>query len=502
MEDFAETMRSIANARIRRFERATKGHFDEIRRQTRRTTAHIPETTYPKPTSWSSRQDLNPFVVRARADVYAHGIRQSLKRRDYFVRDPYLLQVDKPNGGVRLVKSFGIPDEALSRRTYLSLMGKNMPALSSRSYAYRADVNVFDAISYIAREWQDHPRLYIAEYDLQDYFGSVEHQYLFRQMDSLRLRMTPRERLIIEAFMRVEDAGGIKERPTGFPQGTSVSLFLSGVALSPLDRSLERLNVGFARFSDDILLWGADYAAVRAGVDMLFKWSNESGVGISSLKSRGLQILSPAGGSGRSEIRDVEAVEFLSHKISLRGVGLARRPSHNIRQRISDLVYANLIRQPLAGTQNLARLAGGTDRDYVTLLSQLRRLLYGGLSEHQVRRFSRSGYVPHTFLTGFVARHPVVTNEGDWQALDRWIRRQLWLALRRRAYLLRKAGFAGTCVPWDVPIDMLGRKVVRSKRTLAIISLRIPSTVQMAKVVRKSTGLHGTRVTERPRGIY
>lgn len=502
MDELGEAMRRIANARIRRFERSIKRHSDEIRRQNLRTTTRVPETAYPKPTSWSFREDFNPFVVRARADVYSHGIRNSLKRREYEVRDPYLLRVEKPHGGARLVKSFGIPDEALSRRTYLSLMTKNMAALSSRSYAYRADVNVFDAISYIAREWQDHPRLYVAEYDLQDYFGSVEHQYLFGQMDLLRLRMTPRERLIVEAFMNVEGATGLKERPTGFPQGTSVSLFLSGVALSPLDRSLERLNVGFARFSDDILLWGADYAAVRAGVDMLFKWSDESGVGISSHKSRGLQILSPAGGSGRSEIRDVEAVEFLSHKISLRDVGLARRPSENIRQRISELIYANLIAQPLAGTQNLARLSGGIDRDYVTLLSQMRRLVYGGLSEHQVRRFSRSGYVPHTYLTGFVARHPVVTQDGDWRALDRWIRRQLWLALKRRASLLRSAGFKGSCVAWDVPLEQLDRTMVRSERTRALISLRIPSTVRMAQVVRKSMALHGTRVTERPRGIY
>ncbi len=329
-------------------------------------------------------------------------------------------------------------------------------------------------------------------------FGSVEHQYLFRQMQVLNLRMTPRERLIIEAFLQTADSG----RSSGFPQGTSISLFLSGVALSPLDRSLERLNVGFARFSDDILLWGTDYAAVRAGADMLFEWSNDSGVGISKSKSRGLQILSPMGAIGRSEIRDVDSVEFLSHKISLRSVRLARRPERYIRQRSSRLIYANLLRQPLAGTQNLARLDNGVDRDYLTLLSQLRRLFYGGLSEAQVHRFSRSGYVPLNHLTGFVARHPVVTEEADWQAFDRWLRRQIWLALRRRAFLLRKAGYHGPCVPWGVPVHMLSNQVRRSKRTFALLNMKIPSTTRMARVVRRATDLHGTRVTERPRGIY
>ncbi|WP_404380897.1 reverse transcriptase domain-containing protein [Knoellia locipacati] len=501
MEDLASTMLRIAEARISRFERSTKRHSDEYHRHDRRTSVGIPAIPYPRPTSWSFRRDFNPFVVRSRCEVYSHGIRRALDKGSYEVRDPYLLTVPKIHGGSRVVKSFGIPDEALSRRTYRSLMSKNVAALSSRSYAYRADVNVFDAISYISREWQDHPRLYVAEYDLQDYFGSVRHEYLFRQMESLRLRMTPRERHIIEAFMDVE-ARRIGEPGRGFPQGTSVSLFLSGIALSPLDRSLERLNVGFARFSDDLLLWGADYSAVRAGVDMLFDWSNVSGVEINSEKSRGIQILSPPGAAGQSEIRDVESVEFLSHKISLEHVGLARRPESAIRRRISDLIYANLLRQPLNGTQDLTRLSNGVDRDYITLLSQLRRLLYGSMSEHQVRRFSQSGYIPHTYLTGFVARHPVVTDDHDWQALDRWIRRQIWLALRRRASVLRSSGFVGPCIPWDTPIEDLGKKTVRSRRTRAVINLRIPSSVNMANVVRRSTGHHGTRVTERPRGIY
>ncbi|MBO4205872.1 reverse transcriptase domain-containing protein [Micromonospora echinofusca] len=498
MEDFATTMRNIAQTRIRRFERAAKRHYDESKREARRANIDPPKSPYPKPTAWSFRNDFNPFIVRSRADVYAHGISKSLKDKKYKVGDPYIFEVKKPQGGSRRITSFGIPDEALSRRTYRSLMSKNIGALSGRSYAYRADINVFDAITYISSEWRDHPRLFVAEFDLQDYFGSVKHQYLFQQMQVLKLRMTPRERLIIEAFLRTADTGQSK----GFPQGTSISLFLSGVALSPLDRSLERLNVGFARFSDDILLWGADYSAVRTGSDMLFEWSNDSGVGISTFKSRGLQILSPKGSVGRSEIRDVDSVDFLSHRISLRGVRLAKRPERNIRQRCSELIYANLLRQPLAGTQDFGRLKNGLDRDYLTLLSQLRRLFYGGLSEPQVYRFSRSGYVPLNHLTGFVARHPVVTEVDDWRALDKWLRRQIWLALRRRALLLRKAGHEGPCIPWDTPVHMLSSQVSHSTRSFALLNMRIPSTARMARVVLKATDLHGTRVTERPRGIY
>src|SRR5262245_56629782 len=78
VEDFAATMSIIAQARIRRFERAAKRHYDEIQREARRTNVDVPRSHFPKPTAWSFRKDFNPFIVKSRANVYAHGISKSL----------------------------------------------------------------------------------------------------------------------------------------------------------------------------------------------------------------------------------------------------------------------------------------------------------------------------------------------------------------------------------------------------------------------------------------
>lgn len=490
-----------------RFERAMKNHSDEFRRHERRSNQISKKIEYPRPDSWSLRADFNPYLVKSRADVYGHAIQKALQNDTYEVKPPAIMSVPKAGGGYRQVVSFGIPDEAVSRITYNSLMNKNRAVLSGRSYAYRNDLNVFDAIDYISREWRENSRLYIAEYDLRDYFGSVDHFYINRTISDLSLHMTPREERVVAAFMtaprplRDVGHGPAQDRFRGIPQGTSVSLFLANVALTPLDRRLERLGIGFARFSDDLLIWSPNYESVRTAVDLLLSWSEDAGVDLSYEKSPGIRIISRAAMS-ISEMNAVTSVDFLSHSLSLRSVGVGSKPLSALKTRVSELIYANLLREPLRGSQNLSRLDGGTDRDYVTLASQLRRLLYGSLSERQVRRLATSGYIPRLHFTGKVANHPTISNVDDWRAFDIWLRRKVWLALRRREKLLRSQGYDRDCIPWGCSPNQLATVQVKSTHGDIMVDARIPTATLMATVVSRSTSMHGNRIFERPRGVY
>ena len=505
MDELKKAIDGLARDRIKRFERALKVHSDEHRRHSKRTSETVDEVVYPRPDSWSQRPDFDPYIVRKRSSIYAHAIQRALKEKNYEVLAPACFEVDKPGGGSRRVVSFGIPDEAVSRRAYISLMNKNRALLSSRSYAYRNDLNVFDAIDYISSEWRQNSRLYIAEFDLRDYFGSVKHTYVRQAVRDVGFHVTPRERRIIEAFLSVASAvpdgpSVANERNRGIPQGTSVSLFLANAALTTLDRTLERLNVGFARFSDDILIWGHNYEAVRTAVDSLFSWSEESGVDLSSEKSHGIQILSHGPGSP-TEMHAVSSVEFLSHTLSLRSTGVGSRPMHKLKHQCNELIYSNLIRQPLAGTQLFRRLDDGKDRDYLTLISQLRRLLYGSLSERQVRRLASVSYIPRIHLSGKVANHPSIYGVRDWEDFDAWLSRQVWLAIRKREKLLRSAGFEGECVPWMCNVRQLKDVTIKSNNG-SLVDGSLPSASLMAKVVSRSTAMHGNKISERPRSVY
>lgn len=505
MHELERAMKNLSEARIRKYERALKLHSDENKRHNKRSKVTTDPENYPRPSSWAVRPDFDPFHVRSRADVYSHAIRKAIASGSYSVRGPVNFDVKKPGGGTRQITSFGIPDEAVSRITYSHLMNKNRSLLSSRSYAYRNDLNVFDAIDYVSREWRINSRMYLAEFDLNDYFGSIRHDYIMKCIKDLRLYMTAREKQLCESFMqapREESAVELRrKRAVGVPQGTSLSLLLANVALTPLDRQLERLQIGFSRFSDDLLMWGTNYDSISRAVDHVHAWSEASGVGLSIDKSPGIRIMArpplpPA------EMQVVESTQFLSHTVTMRSVDVGPKPLADIKSRVKGLIYANLLREAMNGSQDLSRLRKGTDRDYVTLVSQLRRLLYGALSESQVRRLSRTSYIPKIYYSGKVANHPILSGSQAWQEFDQWVAQQVWLALRKRKILLQRQGFRGQCVPWACrPQELYEVRIVSSVDN-SLVDAQLPSAARMSTIVKRSTALHGTKIAEKPAEAY
>lgn len=108
----------------------------------------------------------------------------------------------------------------------------------------------------------------------------------------------------------------ITPRQRGIPQGTSISLFLANVALTPVDREFDRLGVNFVRYADDTLIWSRDYQGVVDGLNTLLDWSSKSGVDINFEKSEGIRILQISDFEN-CEMRSTRSVHFLSHEIRL-----------------------------------------------------------------------------------------------------------------------------------------------------------------------------------------
>jgi hypothetical protein len=186
----------------------------------------------------------------------------------------------------------------------------------------------------------------------------------------------------------------------------------------------------------------------------------------------------------------------------MRSVDVGPKPLKELRYSANNLIYANLLRELANGNQDLGRLSGGTDRDYVTLVSQLRRLLYGTLSESQVRRLSRMAHLPRIYFSGKVANHPILSGSHAWQEFDRWLAQQVWLALRKRKILLEQLGFRDQCAPWGLaPQDLYEVRIVSSAGGMHV-DAQLPSAALMSKIVRRSTALHGTKIAEKPADAY
>jgi RNA-directed DNA polymerase len=495
----SDELRDKAQRGVLEYERYRQVIRDENHRRQRRTIGKPLQLDVQEPESWALDSGYNPFHVRARHETIAHSVTNQLKAGAFAPARPAGFVVAKPSGGTRTISHFRIVDELISLRLFRSLMDKNRSLLSARAYAYRLDLSPHDALAHIGREFAREQRVFVAEFDFSKFFDTISHEYLRRAFGSIGLRITPLERRLIDQFLATpepylslaEKAAPAPSRLTGIPQGTSLSLFLANVAAAELDRSLERLGVGFVRYADDTLIWSHTYAEISEAVDALHAASANIGSEINLEKSPGVRLLVPEG-TKSAEMTSTRAVNYLGHEIGLRKTSMKATAVQRIKSRVNELLFANLLREPGRGTQNLARLSGTNDRDYVTYIWQLRRYLYGPLSENQVRKF-QSGAVPAMSFEGAMSYFPLVDDESQLVGLDAWIASQTWLAVRKRERLLKRR-IGRTVQPWGLlKRDLIGL-IVESERTGERVDLRLPSVRRISSAIRQSVEAHGLRV--------
>ncbi|MCF3138282.1 hypothetical protein LRQ04_03335 [Paenarthrobacter sp. AR 02] len=417
-----------------------------------------------------------------------------LKSGSYLPGRPAGFTVPKGNGEDRTVSTFAIADEVISKRLYSSLMRKNSSRLSGHAYAYRYDRTPHDAISHIRAEFGREQRLFVAEYDFSSFFDKISHDFLWNAIADLGVITTPLERSLIAAFLTsyppsldTENQVNPKPRTQGLPQGTSISLFLANVAASQLDRSLERLGVGFARYADDTLIWSPNYEKVCDAAAALHSAADAIGSPINVAKSPGVRLLLPADAQTH-EMSGTKRVDYLGHTLGLRSTQMKSTAVNRIKSRVQNLLFTNLLMEPLRGNQNLDRLTA-TDRDYATYIWQLRRYLYGPLSENQVRRFQR-GSVPDMTFQGAMSFFPLVDHDSELETLDVWIATQTWLALKKRQKLL-SSQTAKQPRMWGISLDELIRLQLPSDTTGQNVDLRIPSIRRIAGIIRTAVDTYG-----------
>ncbi|MCB5290656.1 reverse transcriptase domain-containing protein [Arthrobacter sp. SO3] len=481
-----------ATKQIRDFERYRRNVEDENARRMRRSHNPPPLLEVVRPSRWDESPAFNPYMVRKRRASIAHSITKKLKSGTYTPHKPASFSVPKPSGGERQVHAYAIADEVISRRLYKSLMRKNTAKLSSHSFAYRNDRTPHDAISHIHNDIKNEQRLFIAEFDFSRFFDLISHDYVWRIFSSLGIIASPMEESLIKTFLAhppssADDLGRGKHRDVGLPQGTSISLFLANMAATPIDRSLERLGVGFARYADDTLIWSDSYEKICTASHILQQAAHEIGSPINFEKSPGIRILSKPE-ARYSEIEETKSVNYLGHTLGLNSIRMRATAVDRIKKRVQALIYTNLLMEPLRDNQKASAITSN-DRDYVTYVWQLRRYLYGPLSENDVRRFQH-GAVPAMSFQGVMSFFPLVDHDKDLIELDVWIATQTWLALKRRQQLL-SSRVARVPRTWGLSRSQLIQLKVVSGTTGDEIDLRLPSLRRIAGVIRLAVNTHG-----------
>ncbi|MGL5756791.1 MAG: reverse transcriptase domain-containing protein [Paraclostridium sp.] len=435
------------------------------------------------PDCWQADKKFNPFYVIKHAKQISKSIKYKLNNDDYKPKDPFIREVAKASGGIRKITVYQIPDAAISNYLYHRLLSKNKHRFSSLSYAYRDDRNVHYAVQDISLELKSHPRLFVAEFDFSDFFGSIEHDYLFKQFDQNGFIINDYERRLIKAFVNVNERG--------IPQGTSISLFLANLVCWKLDRALEAEGLRFARYADDTVIWSNDYTKICKSFEIITSFSKEIGVHINLKKSEGISLLSSR--DMPSEFyKTKEYIDFLGYKLSGNKVSIKNNKIRAIKQEISYLLYRNLI-QPIKSKPFIAITIPNNDEDamFVTAIMQIRRYLYGNLNDKLLELYL-SGVYKRLNFKGLMSFYPLIDDEEQLKELDGWLVSTIFNCLKLRSKLLYDAGFdVSHQFPFNVDKSQIIEKCkiqqYKGKKGL----MEIPSFTKIYKVVKKGVFDYG-----------
>ncbi len=147
-----------------------------------------------------------------------------------------------------------------------------------------------------------------------------------------------------------------------------------------------------------------------------------------------------------------------------------------------------------------ARVAPAVDRDYLVMVMQLRRYLYGNLTESKLRALATQRARRITY-PGVMSYFPLADDMAQLKQLDGWMLHTVATSLRQRGRLLSAAGVASLPSPHGIdPQSLLSAKGYSGAGVP--LDLSLPSFVRIARLIRRAARAHGPNAVGKGTGPH
>jgi hypothetical protein len=339
-------------------------------------------------------------------------------------------------------------DHVVSGAVADTLLSCAAPRLSPHLFSYRAGMGPHDAVTRFARALREHHRdvernergLFVARRDVSSFGESVPVGPRSPLWPALALALAPGVPVdvtradplfrVVEESVRPVIGPDAHQRVVGLPIGAPVNTAVNNLYLMPVDDAMRALPAGthYARYGDDILVYGRDARAVREAARTIDDELARLSLQANEVKAKDLFLTragrAPSVDDARATgpWRGAQHVEYLGVSIAADGaIGLkgahARRVLRELRRRVRSAARA-LEGEPV---DDVARAVCGVVARALSLASPLvlpdaRRLFHVVTNREQLAWLDHQiALLAAEAITG--VRGPAAFRELPWSTL-------------------------------------------------------------------------------------